>query len=627
MGSIYQEFEKRLAEGKQRWADRPREEMLDLFLLALEREEIVAIGYRENAITRRLAAMPIPSDVREILRHALIWAWKDEEMHAIYIRGAILRLGGPFLRMKAYTRQLAGGVGGWASSVLMHAQWRDAPFSRTLARAITTIGGLVGSVPAEVRSALEYGPFRRFCEFNIDAEKTAWLCWHRIRSLAENDAALPSTLVGDFSRIELDEERHGALFELFAASFDDEDRLVGGHDATTLAAEIAKIGEEFLPRSLRHRASLDNPLGSGTRVDVVRGDEPSEKLAALRRLLEASELLTALDARAARLGKRRADLSVAIKPTFMLGYHRKDRSNITDPAVLEQLARYLTEQGCGAVVALEGPNIYDEFYTNRDVRAVAEYFGFSSPWYRLVDTSNDQAEHRFSRGMAQYTVSRTWKEADFRISLGKMRSHPVEIAYLTVGNVEWLGARCDQFLFCERQAQRETAVMMLLDACPPHFAILEAWNEVADGLVGVMGCPRPKTPLRFYAGIDGLAVDIVAARHMGMRNPRESSMLRAAHHWFGAGDLSPEVAGPDDPIGEWKSPYHNEFSALLSLVSYPVYVLGSGRGALFVPEMDEQAFPPKYSPSLPLRAARSAVRAMIGLRHPRTPDLRGPGPQ
>jgi hypothetical protein len=104
---------------------------------------------------------------------------------------------------------------------------------------------------------------------------------------------------------------------------------------------------------------------------------------------------------------------------------------------------------------------------------------------------------------------------------------------------------------------------------------------------------------------------------MGMRNPRESSMLRAAHHWFGAGDLSPVVSGPDDPIGEWKSPYHNEFSAFLSLISYPVYVLGSGRGALFVPEMDEDAFPPKYSPSLPLLAARSAVRSMIGLRHPR----------
>jgi Domain of unknown function (DUF362) len=617
VGAIYQEFEKRLAEGRDRWAGRPREEMVALFLLALEREEIVAIGYRESAITQRLAAMPIPPPVRELLRHALIWIWKDEEMHAIYIRGAILRLGGPLLRWKAYVRQLAGGVGGWSSSVLMHARWREAPLSRALARTLTTIGTAFGTVPAEVRSSLEYGPFRQFCAFNVDAEKTAWLCWHRIRTLAEQDTTLPRTLIADFGRIEIDEQRHGALFELFASAFDEQDRLVAGHDEHTLVEAIQHIGEEFLPRALRRRASLDNPLGSGKRVNVEIGAQSSEKPAAFQRLLESSELVDALDARAARLGKSRAEMTIAIKPTFMLGYHLRDRSNVSDPAVLEQLARFLVERGCSVVLVLEAPNIYDEFYANRDVHAVATYFGFSSPWYRLIDASADQADHRYSRGMAQYGVSRAWKDADFRISLGRMRSHPMEIVYLTVGNVEWLGARCDQFLFCERQAQRETAIMMLLDDCPPHFAILEAWDHLPDGLVGVMGCPRPKSPLRFYAGADGLAVDIVAARHMGLRNPRESSILRAAHHWFGAGELAPPVVGIDAAIDDWKSPYHNELSTLLSLVSYPVYVLGSGRGALFVPEMDEEAFPSKVAPSLPLRIARRAIRATIGLRLPR----------
>jgi hypothetical protein len=52
--------------------------MLDLFLLALEGEEIVAIGYRESAIARRLATMPIPEDVREILHHGLVWAGKTK---------------------------------------------------------------------------------------------------------------------------------------------------------------------------------------------------------------------------------------------------------------------------------------------------------------------------------------------------------------------------------------------------------------------------------------------------------------------------------------------------------------------------------------------------------------------
>ncbi len=52
----------------------------------LEREELVSVGYRETMIARRLESMPIGPQLRELIRHALCWAWKDEEMHAIYLR-------------------------------------------------------------------------------------------------------------------------------------------------------------------------------------------------------------------------------------------------------------------------------------------------------------------------------------------------------------------------------------------------------------------------------------------------------------------------------------------------------------------------------------------------------------
>ena len=63
--------------------------------------------------------------------------------------------------------------------------------------------------------------------------------------------------------------------------------------------------------------------------------------------------------------------------------------------------------------------------------------------------------------MAQYTIAKSWRDADFRISFPKLRSHPIEMALLCVGNIEWVGGRCDEYLFLERQADRATAVMML----------------------------------------------------------------------------------------------------------------------------------------------------------------------
>ena len=87
MGQVLDEFERELARYAQECKGRPREEMKRLFLLALEREQIVSVGYRETLIARRVAALPIDPEAREVIRHALVWAWKDEEMHAIYIRG------------------------------------------------------------------------------------------------------------------------------------------------------------------------------------------------------------------------------------------------------------------------------------------------------------------------------------------------------------------------------------------------------------------------------------------------------------------------------------------------------------------------------------------------------------
>jgi uncharacterized protein (DUF362 family) len=280
---------------------------------------------------------------------------------------------------------------------------------------------------------------------------------------------------------------------------------------------------------------------------------------------------------------------------------------------LEELARFLRSLGCADVAVVEAPNIYDRFYRNRTVADVAAYFGFASPHYRLVDLSGDQVAHVYTRGMAQYSVSQTWKEADFRISFGKLRSHPVDMVYLSLGNAEAVGTRNDEFIFAERRAQRETALMMLLDDFPPHFALLDGYDTAADGLVGVMGCPRPLSPKRLYAAADTLALDLVVTRHLGLKDPRRSPQLWTACQWFGDPTPRTRVVGPDEPIRGWRSPYSNELSTLLSFFAYPAYSFGSGRGALFVPEMDEAAFPSLRPPGPVLRLARRIMRTLLRL--------------
>ena len=65
-----------------------------------------------------------------------------------------------------------------------------------------------------------------------------------------------------------------------------------------------------------------------------------------------------------------------------------------------------------------------------------------------------------------------------------MRTNPVEIVFNCLASLEGCGSRHDEYLFNERQAHRETPIMMLLGEFTPDFALLDAFDSAADGLVG-----------------------------------------------------------------------------------------------------------------------------------------------
>lgn len=617
MGSVYEEFERELAALQSECGGEPRREILKLLLLSLEREAIVSVGYREEAILRRLCAMPVSEEVRELVHHALLWAWKDEQMHEIYMRGAVFKYGSARLRLLAFASQFAGSLGGWAASVRQHVRFTDAPLSRSFANLLTWAGFLTGKVPKDVRRYLRYSSFREFAAFNIDAEATAWLCFKRLAELLEAQPDGDAQVIADIRRTQVDEERHNRIFEILAAAFDDNDALVAGESAETLAQKLGEVGEVFLPRARRKQFIATNPLGSGGRVFVRRGATSEEKLPVFEALLDEAGLPALLEERAAAADKAVTELRVAIKANFMMGYDRRDPSVITDPQLLEALAVWLRARGCCDIAVIEAPNLYADYYRNRTVEQVADYFNIRSDNYRLVDSAVEQVAHDYQRGYGQRSISRTWKEADLRISFAKMCSHPVDIVYLTLNNLESTGGDCRSFIFAERQAHKETAVMMLLDEFPPHFALIDAYESAADGIVGMMSCPRAKTPRRLYAGRDALAVDLTAARHQGLEDAANAGLIRAARQWFGDPSRQMEVVGCDEAIAGWQSTYANEWSTLLSLLAYPVYEFGSSRGAVFVPEMDRQAFPPLAKESLLLRFRRRSLQSFLRIRHRR----------
>jgi uncharacterized protein (DUF362 family) len=376
-----------------------------------------------------------------------------------------------------------------------------------------------------------------------------------------------------------------------------------------LALRIRHVGQYFLPHAYRNLQGTDEE----TRVFCAKGVPTDErKIEALHLILTASGLEERLkQARLSRLGKRQP-FAVAVKAPFMMIYDRSDQSPAVDFEVLREFVSFLHTNGADQVHLIERGNIYERFVDNRSVADVAAYLGLDQLDVSIVDAGLDQVPHTYSRGLGLSTISQAWRDAGFRISFGKLRSHSIDRVLLTLANMEGLGLRWDDYLFFERSLDFAAAQATMATEFPADFALLDAYMRTPDGMVGVMGHPRATSVGRFYASTDPLALDEVVLKHLGIPMD-DCPHFREAKYWRGEREKPLEVNGDNTRVDNWRGPHSNDFCGLMSFFAVSFYEF-TGRGQLFLPRFDQRAFPLVQKPSLIVRALRSLIRSLLSLQ-------------
>src|SRR5262249_57525966 len=123
----------------------------------------------------------------------------------------------------------------------------------------------------DVLAHLDYKSFRQYCRYNVDAEKTAWLCFQRLIELAKELPGITPAEVDDFRRMQEDENQHSKVFEILGAAFDEDNHLLPSETPDSLADKLSAVGEVFLPRALRRAATADNPLAAARPLSLTHG--------------------------------------------------------------------------------------------------------------------------------------------------------------------------------------------------------------------------------------------------------------------------------------------------------------------------------------------------------------------
>ncbi len=299
--------------------------------------------------------------------------------------------------------------------------------------------------------------------------------------------------------------------------------------------------------------------GDNTKVACFNDED---KFKALNHVLDKTDFFKILDKKREDSRKKKGEFSIAIKSNFMMTYNKEDNSTYTDPELVEYLLERLADRDYTNLSLVESKNTYGVYFEKRDVKTVAEYIGYQPNNYEIHDLTEESEEYDYGGPLGCHYVGKTWRNADFRISFAKNKTHSFCYYTLTLKNI--YGTFPAENKLCEYHKKREFdwPTIESLKHFPVHFGLIDAFIS-ADGPMGVISDVRPNHTKTIIGGEKLVAVDWVGALKMGM-DPLKSRFMKIAVREFGNPVDKIEFIGNDTPYKPWKN-VHPFFVEVLAL--------------------------------------------------------------
>jgi len=325
-------------------------------------------------------------------------------------------------------------------------------------------------------------------------------------------------------------------------------------------------------------------VNNRTQVVVVKHDD---KFTAMEQVLAQTGFFDVLERHWRDSGKARDDFLIAVKSNIMMANSREDPSTITDPELVEYLIDRIVEGGFTNVVVVESHNVYSNWFRNRDVVTVATFFGYSGKNYRLVDLTKEMVPYDYGERLGRRWVGPTWRDADFRISFAKNKTHWSCYFTLTVKNLYGCLPLQNKFKEYHKLLEFDWPTIEMLKHFPCHFGFIDAiWS--ADGLMGMKSDYSPHHTRTIIGGENIIAVAWVGAKKMGL-DPFESRIFALATTAFGMPEV--EWVGDQSVYEGWVN-VPPLLDTLLN-VGEEYYTYANWIG--FITSDMDPAFPPKVT--------------------------------
>lgn len=269
-------------------------------------------------------------------------------------------------------------------------------------------------------------------------------------------------------------------------------------------------------------------------VAVFKGDD---KFEVFEKVINETNFMLNLENKWKESGKDKADFKVVIKPNFMMALQREEPQvhTYTDPQLVEYLVDKIRNAGFTNIYLVESQNLYGNIYENRTVKNVARFVGYKPKehGYKISDLTEerDSKNHNYGGILGNHPVGKVWKDADYRVSFAKNKTHMSESFTLCLKNIYGCTPMQNKALEYHGLREMDESTVDMLRNFPVDFGFVDGmWS--CDGFPGQMGTPVPKETKIIYGGNNLVAIDMIGAKMMGIA-PKDSAIMRGSLNVLG----------------------------------------------------------------------------------------------
>lgn len=266
-------------------------------------------------------------------------------------------------------------------------------------------------------------------------------------------------------------------------------------------------------------------------VGAVRGTDMIESF---QELLTITDFDDALLQAHAISGKAKEEFRVVIKPNMMVFVNPNAyKATVTDKDLVEALVDHIRALGFSDIAICEAQHDVGRMLKNHNVKFVAHQIGYRPDGrFRIVDLTNEAVpyDYDYTDGQGKTKVWKdvvgiTWRDADFRISFAKCKTHEHDWMTLSVKNIYGCFPSPNKISKYHIRNEVFDVTARSLRNFPVHFSLIDAWIG-SDGFQGYK-IEHPQPLKMLFGGRDAVAVDMEVFRRAGLA-AEKSKILRNA---------------------------------------------------------------------------------------------------